>query len=142
MEQKHNSEQQPIDTTSSSHNAKPHVVCSPFYFRAWDESEEFMLFYEPHSDEEYEPSWVQYVFAKCKVMQSIGLYDRNNTLIYEGDIVLYSDRNVTDRKYIVPELKYCFVANAIGYELEERLNPSCIVIGNIYQNPELAKGFW
>jgi len=130
------------DTTSSHNSTKPFVVGTPFRFRAWDASEEFMLFYEPHSDEEYQSSWVEYFFSKCAVMQDIGLYDINNNLIYEGDIVLYSDDRVKERKYIVPKLRDCFLTNEIGYELEERLNPSCRIIGNVFQNPELAEDVW
>lgn len=73
----------------------------------------------------------------CILMQFIGLLDKNGKEIYEGDIVKYSNKYVKDHIYEVPEIRDCFLTNMIGYEIENRMDSVCEVIGNIYETPEL-----
>ena len=74
------------------------------------------------------------------VMQFIGLYDRNNNEIYEGDIL----RNIYDEKenrYLVQQTDYGWkLKKIIGRTLKSvRLINGLEKIGNIYDNPNLLK---
>ena len=63
--------------------------------------------------------------------------EHNGSKYYENDIVSYSDNHTKERIYIFDNLRNCFLTNAIGYELENRSNASCILVGNTYTHPEL-----
>ena len=109
-------------------------------FRAFDG--EIMLFYEPQTDEEYDSEWVEHFFSKCHVMQFTGLYDKNETGIFEGDIL----QSETDKPMVVGWSKKfaSFVLKKSGWAFShwfgECCNPeNCEVIGNIHENPELLK---
>ena len=107
-------------------------------FRAFDG--EIMLFYEPQTDEEYDSEWVEMFFRKCHVMQFTGLYDKNGTGIFEGDIVQYHNDSPTVVKY---ENQGFIVANSHDMCKSQlkifRDENKWVVIGNIYENPELLK---
>lgn len=76
------------------------------------------------------------------LMQYTGLKDKNDKKIYEGDIVRFRTGNYEVIYYYDSfELKnfneYVFEDNQkllINYDLQ-----NCIVIGNVYQNPELLE---
>lgn len=89
---------------------------------------------------------------KYELMQFTGLYDKNKTPIYEGDIVIFEDCEMsTESGYgdtfinqgIVEynNENCCFnVTERITVELVDVLykgNESLEVIGNIYDNPDL-----
>jgi len=74
------------------------------------------------------------------ISQFTGLIDKNGIEIFEGDIVIYSNVFSKDRKYLVPEIRDCFLTNEIGYELEQRSGALCEIIGNVFENPELIEG--
>ncbi|MGM0107932.1 YopX family protein [Enterococcus sp. AZ172] len=87
--------------------------------------------------------------CNLKLMQSTGLKDKNDVVIFEGDIVLVNVINGFDNlvnektivqesefhsglicKSLTSEMEYrLFKRNKMGYEYE--------IIGNIYENPDL-----
>lgn len=86
----------------------------------------------------------------CKneiIMQSTGLTDKNNKLIYESDIALYKDDTGKLQKGIVNWWEFAYYINAIGGDDEGNqdieLHPDYLkdveVIGNIYENKNLLE---
>ncbi|MFC2494744.1 MAG: YopX family protein [Candidatus Absconditicoccaceae bacterium] len=71
-------------------------------------------------------------------MQSTGLFDRNDKEIYEGDIIkrLFYGKDRT----IVVERDEDYGGFNISYWLQEGIvnTDTRVVIGNIYENPELV----
>jgi uncharacterized phage protein (TIGR01671 family) len=85
-----------------------------------------------------------------KVMQYIGLHDKNGKEIYEGDVIAYDGyETITDyfEVYWDDELGLWAMRGDVNkdgilFELQMReTNPEITsVIGNIYENPELLGG--
>ncbi len=74
------------------------------------------------------------------IMQYTGIKDKNNKEIYEGDIV----HNEHPRPRVVTFQQGAFGVDNMGFsELHDEHSVDInewIVIGNIYENPELLKG--
>ncbi len=69
------------------------------------------------------------------LMQFIGIKDKNGKEIYEGDVVIWEDKNsnfpnVMQKKEIVRWENTSFVGFSVFYKNE--------VIGNIHEHPELV----
>lgn len=91
-----------------------------------------------------------YVFVdNLVIMQSTGLFDRNNKEIFEGDIitngkdVMCMKRHNTLGFYVEQKGKIEFIADsAVLEEFEEdakEIADILEIIGNIYENPELLE---
>lgn len=79
----------------------------------------------------------------CELMQFTGHEDKNGVEIYEGDIV--KDLSVAINQVVFYSLqRAAFKIGARGEKTQyDKQNPfwndNCLVIGNIYENPELLK---
>lgn len=119
-------------------------------FRAWDKSGgEVMLkvyaidfYYRKIRFGSGEDEWRNWDDSgEIILMQYTGLKDKNRKEIYEGDIIEDGDAGIF--------FEVCFIEDGFwGREINTSSNdilrlselvPSCEVVGNIYQNPELLK---
>ena len=135
-------------------------------FRAWDVDYKEMVtldnFIEKNGSEEFHnenlSAFFQH-FYRCEIMQSVGLKDKNQRDIYEGDIVLYSefdeedfdnrtefiDNSIIDTVGYSEKVGYCLKnISSSEYKYEHNIfkmtNGTIEIIGNIYENKELLEG--
>lgn len=71
-----------------------------------------------------------------KVMQFTGLKDKNGKEIYEGDIVAFDNTKMTTEWW---GKKARFIFYQKGWQETHDVNSEALVIGNIWENPELLK---
>lgn len=80
-------------------------------------------------------------FTDNDIMQFTGLKDKNNTEIYEGDIITSKgDDKPMEVRYNNKYASFCLyrIDWMFAHYFGEAANPSeCEIIGNIYENPEL-----
>ena len=125
----------------------------PIKFRAWDKAEGRMYPIEQWANKSWvaipiqddEDTWhlEQRELKDIELMQFTGLLDKNGKEIYEGDIVKADYQ--TD-PFEVLYLNACFTARdrmghfigAIGLD-HPKVEATCEIIGNIYENPELLE---
>ncbi|MDB2125783.1 YopX family protein [Clostridium paraputrificum] len=74
-----------------------------------------------------------------------GIKDKNGEEICQGDIVsIFFGTQLSEvkwnRKYGCWEIKVEFTIHNEGWDLLGNHNEQCVVIGNIYENPELLEG--
>jgi uncharacterized phage protein (TIGR01671 family) len=71
------------------------------------------------------------------VGQFVGIKDKDDTDIYEGDIVKHGD----EISAVLYDEEYCeFYFFASDCEIDSRCSKEYTVIGNIFDNPKLLKG--
>ena len=124
----------------------------------------FKVYYKPHNKVynviclncerqkeiiiEYNGSTALVEWENCIILQSTGLRDRDGKLIYEDDIVEFTDNvTINGSKTHVAKVEHNKEFNAYMYHAEcmgwYTINPSqnkrfkVKVIGNVYANPEL-----
>lgn len=127
-------------------------------FRAWIKTEKRMIETDDLLDIDYENEAVMtqrvyfvnglpddrdldnFVFDEIELMQSTGLFDKNNKEIFEGDIVKMAKDVYSEPTYyeVVRHRggAYRLDSKQHGCELWLRHN-DCEVVGNIYENKEL-----
>lgn len=124
----------------------------------------FKVYYKPHNKVynviclncdrqkeiiiEYNGSTALVEWENCVILQSTGLRDRDGKLIYEDDIIEFTDNvTVNGSKTHVAKVEHNEEFNAYMYHAEcvgwYTINPSqnkrfkVKVVGNVYANPEL-----
>ena len=121
-------------------------------FRAWDKEEKMMYNWYDHKDWILDAipwdcgdEWTE----RCEVMQWTGLYDCKKNFVFEGDFVIFDNREIGG-EIVKGEIVWCddrtlappsfgiwtsrgfFNTDFLGY-IE--------VIGNVYETPNLLKDF-
>ena len=124
----------------------------------------FKVYYKPHNKVynviclncerqkeiiiEYNDSAALVEWENCVILQSTGLSDRDGKLIYEDDIIEFTDNvTINGSKTHIAKVEHNKEFNAYMYHAEcmgwYTINPSQYkrfivkVIGNVYANPEL-----
>ena len=114
-------------------------------FRVWDGVDHMS---QPFTLGELQSGLIQFT-SDCPVMQFTGLSDSKGIEIYEGDII-GSEEGDSDLLYIshhkvvwhdsgLRGKQICSNGSFIGIDYWTRGDKGYVVIGNIYQNPELLR---
>lgn len=132
-------------------------------FRAWFEEKPIWCNQMFYSDEE--PAGLGDWFSEVQIeqenviiMQYTGLKDKHGKEIYEGNVVKVQDPIETHTSHnsivyfdsegarinyhpVHKKIDKCFVLRQLSdyLDIREQDNPTCEIIGNIYENPELLK---
>ncbi|MDU3600306.1 MAG: YopX family protein [Clostridium perfringens] len=133
-------------------------------FRVWDKTSDSMLYQDDFerveldtknkmvtliAEEESDKS--HYVLdyedgIEAEILQYTGLKDKNGKEIYEGDILINTNKSKLNLG--IENQKYLIVYRALGFDLKPLFKGMALkfnytdleLIGNIYENPELLKG--
>ncbi len=113
-------------------------------FRAWDNA---ILAIRPQMVGPYalaDTALASYANIKAPIMQYTGLKDKNGKEIFEGDIIQIN-KFTAQIQYIPTKGAFKMVglfpeptANTVSYQLDHDIART-VVIGNIYENPELLE---
>ncbi len=112
-------------------------------FRAWwdDGNQQEMLYVGDRCGTSHDLDCCKYFIEGQPVtlMQYTGLNDKKGIEIYEGDIIEWCDSRwqivweASDASFFAESLYGC------GYESGQEWGNDCMVVGNIYEKPELLE---
>ena len=106
----------------------------PIKFRAWDETENEML-YDVWACPK--GGWIAGLRTGRNIMQFTGLKDKNGKEIFEGDVVR---EEMNQMVYEIKSQPSYFTAEERGYRFPlYSLKYPLEIIGNIYQHPQLLR---
>jgi uncharacterized phage protein (TIGR01671 family) len=114
-------------------------------FRTWDDG--VMLYSDAYVNEMNYSEWdyLRFFFKNIRtdavVMQYTGLKDKNGKEIYEGDILHYQGITSGGEK-IIREVSFCERRSQFMfgfYPLYDFSIAPRVIVGNIYENPDLLK---
>ena len=88
---------------------------------------------------QFDPVRFSEIVISETVGQFTGLIDKNGTKIFEGDIVQCTDSDGNNRIDFVKWVHGGLVLCNAQYTVGSYLNNDLLVIGNIFDNPELLK---
>ena len=126
-------------------------------FRAWDKNTKIMIHWDDLvksriSFRNFRWALLSENSENFELMQYTGLKDKNGVEIYEGDIIRCSTRTINGSIFTHVCRVFQYESGTWMIEGHHEDNPSyktkgtvyaahliCEVIGNIYENPELAK---
>jgi len=111
-------------------------------FRAWAYASK-VIFY-PDSDEGWElKNGVITPLFNTMLMQFTGLHDKNGKEIYEGDLIRTYINLIFVVKFTMGAFWIEWISKSESEDMALQLlsakNKSSVVIGNIYENPELLE---
>ena len=114
-------------------------------FRAWAYASK-VIFY-PDSDEGWElKNGVITPLFNTMLMQFTGLHDKNGKEIYEGDLIRTYINLIFVVKFTMGAFWIEWISKSESEDMALQLlsakNKSSVVIGNIYENPELLEDKW
>lgn len=138
---------------------KKHLPTREIKFRVWDSNKKEMFNvnsinfnnYEVNLQDKQVGPWYSNKNDKIHIMQYIGFDDKNNTSIYEGDILIITCYSYEDiESELTGEIIYnnrlaCFglISENEFYTLSDQqgtFKTEYEIIGNIYKNPEILMG--
>ena len=128
-----------------------------YNLRLWDKKAKKMI-----KIEELSRITLEKVFEKYKLIRSTGFFDKNNSEIFEGDILKIQIENtfcerkllcrygkfkkkiigIDKKRHIAEMTGFCFVSDTFDTLLPTIQNgisdtEKMIILGNMYENPEL-----
>ena len=116
-------------------------------FRAFDKKENEMFYSSMYQDKTSMAHGLKNFLSECSdiedtLMQYTGLKDKNGVEIYEGDIIEYMTGQL---KHIPTKHKVTWLEDEARFSFGCKTNTqymfyNTVVIGNIYENPELIQG--
>lgn len=116
-------------------------------FRVWDKNEKTMINFEEIERIDFTDKTIivgGYInFEDIEFMQYIGLKDKDGIEIYDGDILINTNKSKLNLG--MDNQKYLVVYKALGFDLKPLFKGIALKfdysdlkkIGNIYENPEL-----
>lgn len=114
----------------------------PIEFRAWDKIDKKMrrvagIYFSQGRGQVTMEGMKSRRFHNIDLMRFTGLFDKNGTKIFEGDIIRTDDSVLSDEVVVYDDAQYPALlwAGDQGVKESNRIK----VIGNIHENPELLK---